>query len=459
MANTQKRGDSYSIRVSCGYDINGKQIFKTTTWKPEADMTPKQIEKELNRQATLFEERCRNGQVLSGNIKFSEFAEIWFKDYAEKQIRPKTLSIYKELMKRINPAIGHIRLDKLQPHHLYSFYANLEEAGARADTKYKCKIDFKALLRKYELTKIEFSKKAGVSVNTLDSVTQGKNILPKSAECISKALELPIEGLFEPQINKAGLSGKTILHHHRLISAILSTAVEWQAIFSNPCERMKPPRVEYTEAKYLDENQAAEMLRLLEDEEIQYKTIIHLLLYTGMRRGELCGLEWSDIDFDNSVIHIRRSSLYLPEKGIFEDETKNSTSRRSVKASASAMETLRRFKIWQAEERLKIGDQWQDTGKIFTQWNGKPIHPDTLTSWFRKFVTKNNLPPVSIHSLRHTNATLLIAANTNLQTVADRLGHANVATTSKVYAHSIQSANAAAAETLEDILNPIKKKA
>ena len=89
------------------------------------------------------------------------------------------------------------------------------------------------------------------------------------------------------------------------------------AVFSNPCDRVKPPRVEHKEARYLDEEQAARLMEALESADIQNRTMIKLLLYTGMRRGELCGLTWEDIDFEKLVIHIRRSSLYLADKGIF----------------------------------------------------------------------------------------------------------------------------------------------
>ncbi len=201
------------------------------------------------------------------------------------------------------------------------------------------------------------------------------------------------------------------------------------------------------------------MLELLDNENIQHRTIVKLLLYTGMRRGELCGLTWDDIDFDHALIAVCRSSLYLPGQGVFEDTTKNETSQRCIKIPLDAVNTLREYHAWQNQERLKLGDQWQDSGRVFTTWNGAPIRPDTITGWFHKFVEKSGLPPIHIHSLRHTNATLLIASGTNLQTVAKQLGHSNVTTTGKIYSHAIKSADEAAAETLEDILHPVKRQA
>ena len=130
-----------------------------------------------------------------------------------------------------------------------------------------------------------------------------------------------------------------------------------------------------------------------------------------------------------------------------------------MKVSADVVTMLKAWRAEQSKQRLRMGDQWQDSDRLFTAWNGAPIRPDVITAWFHKFVTKNGLPPIHIHSLRHTNATLLIAAGTNLTTVAARLGHANSTTTSKIYAHAIKSADQAAAEVLQDILHPVKKQA
>ena len=96
MATITKRGNSYRITVSCGYDLNGKQLRRTMTWAPAEGMTKRQTEKELDRQAVLFEEKCRTGQVLDGSIRFADFAEQWFANYAEKQLRPRTVGRYRE---------------------------------------------------------------------------------------------------------------------------------------------------------------------------------------------------------------------------------------------------------------------------------------------------------------------------------------------------------------------------
>lgn len=455
MATIRKRNNSYQITVSCGYDITGKQIRQTMTYTPEKGMTAKQIEKEIQRQAVLFEEQCAKGLVMDGRIKFADFANEWFK-HKKNELRPKTYARYLSMLPRINAAVGHLRIDRIQPQHLLSFYENLSEGGIRQDTKYKCSINLVEYLSKNNIKKSELSKKATVPASTITSIIQGNNVTHDTAQRLCKALKLSLKDAFTPvDINKP-LSSKTVLHHHRLISSILSTAVEWGALFSNPCDRTKPPRVEKKEPKYLDEVQAGILLDLLETESAEYKTMIRLLLFTGLRRGELLGLEWKDIDFDNSTLQICRTSLYLPDKGIFEDETKNATSNRIIKLSQTAISDLKTYKKWQIQQRFMLGDRWGGTNKVFTTNDGKPLHPDTLSRWFSKFIKSHSdkLPPITIHSLRHTNATLQIAGGVPITTVAKRLGHADTVTTSKIYAHAIRSADEAAAETLENLLTP-----
>ncbi len=457
MPTITKRNDTYKITVSAGYDINGKQIRKHLTWKPSPGMTAKQIEKELNRQAFLFEEKVRNGTYLDGSIKFSDFAEQWFNEYANEQLRATTLQRYKSMLPRINAAIGHMKLERIQPQHLLSFYKNLAETGIREDMKYKANCDLHALIKAKKLTFKAVADNAGIGERTVSTAVKGTNITEKTARAICDVLNMPIDKVFTVVDEGKTLSSSAIRHHHGLISSILATAVQWQIIFSNPCDRVKPPKIGKPDPKYLDEEQARQMIEHLEGEDIQFRVMIELLMFTGLRRGELLGLEWSDVDFDNKIIQVCRSSLYLPEKGVFEDETKTTGSRRAFKVSQGVIDLLKEQRAYQTAQRLKTGDKWQNSNRLFTSWNGAPLNPTYLTSKFRLFKAKHNIEDISVHGLRHTNATLQIAAGTPLTTVAHRLGHANASTTTKIYAHAIKSADEVAAEAIADILTPNRR--
>lgn len=453
MATIRKRGDSYSIRVSMGYDSNGGHIEKSMTWKPEPGMSEKQIQKELNRQVVLFEERCKSGLFLDGNIKFCEFAEQWFEEYAKKQLKAKTYNRYLEFLERTNKAIGHLKLSKIQPVHLMAFYNNLSEPGIRSDIKYKSDIlgDY---IKNNNITKVYLKSVSGLSEMTIRNACKGENITLNSAEKISEALGFKLKNLFKiADDSKTTLSGKTILEYHRFISVVLQTAVQWQVILLNPCDRVKPPKVVRKESKYIDNiSEIYRLLECLESEPLKYKAMITLLLNSGMRRGELCGLKWSDVLFDKKIICINREVIYLPGKGLIEDTPKTKTSQRKLKIAEICISHLKEYKKEQTIDRIKVGDQWQDNDYVFTQWNGQAIHPDTLTSWFKCFVKKNNLPDISLHSLRHTYASLLILNNERIPNVSKRLGHSNPTTTTKIYSHVIQLADEMQNDVLEDIL-------
>lgn len=461
MATIRKRGDTYQIRVSCGYDTTGKQITRTKTWKPERDMTEKQKEKELQRIAVLFEEQCSQGLYLDSSMKFATFSDIWLKDYAEKQLRATTVFNYRNMMKTINKGIGHLRMDRIQPHHLMSFYDELQRNGKQIKVSQLPSQSFFDEVQRQSLSKIELSRRAGVGRSVITSLYCGERISFDSARKLALAIQKPIESVFKPSAEgQKSLSGKTVLNHHRLISSVLETAVKWQIILANPCDRVQSPKAERKEARYLDEKEATEILRLLQNEPIKFRAMITLLLYSGMRRGELCGLTWGDIDFNTGIVDINKSSLYLPRKGVFDDTTKNKTSARSIKLPRFVLDTLQEWKKEQTLLCMQSGTAWiGERGKeckVFTQDNGKPIHPCTVTISFNKFIEKHNLPGASVHSLRHTNATLMIASGVDIRTVSKRLGHAQTSTTTNIYTHAIRTADELASEAIDDILTPKK---
>lgn len=395
MATARKKGRGYEIRVSCGIDINGKKLGKSKIWIPDNGMTQKQIEKELARQKVLFEEEVKNGICPDNKIRFVDFSKRWMDEYAKVNLTIKTYTRYEIYLKRINQGIGHLKLKDITPLQLNAFYRSLGADGVNQRKRYD----------------------------------ENGNL-----------------------INNGKLAPKTILDHHRVISKILATAVKWGLLEKNVAMRADPPKVPHREISYLNEQEVREMLTLLEQEPIQYQTMITLLVYTGIRRGELCGLEWKDIDFENQVMHVVRSAQYIGNKTVITKEPKTKSGIRHFSLSIHACILLKRYKRWQLEQKFNAGDQWTESDRLFTSWNGKPIHPDTITDWFSKFIKRSELPYVTLHSLRHTNATLMIAEGTDVCTVSRRLGHANTATTLNIYAHALKSKDREAADTLDNVL-------
>ena len=457
MATTKKRelkdgSVSYEIRVSLGRDMNGKQILKYHTWTPPPGMTAKQTEKALAREAVLFEEKCRTGKIMDTSTKFADFANRWL-EANKDTFSPSYIQRNIILLSRINAAIGHIPLGKLQPHHLQAFYANLSEEGIKKTTASAVSSSLESLLNERGLTRRGVSELAGVSSATVTAACQGKTVNAKSASKIAQALEMDVNELFKITEKSEALASETINHHHRVISSILGAAVKWQVIFDNPARRVVSPKTEKKEAVFLNEKEAAQVARALVHAPIKWRTAVMLLMYTGMRIGEACGLVWGNIDFDSNLIHIVKANQYLPGVGVFEKRTKNEASHRVIKVPGRMMDLLYEYKAWQDDEKTKMGDKWHETGKIFTQANGKPMHPSSITAWTKKFREANSLPEFTPHALRHTSATLLIMSGVPVRAVAARLGHANQTTTMTVYSHAIQTVDALASDIIGDILS------
>ncbi len=231
---------------------------------------------------------------------------------------------------------------------------------------------------------------------------------------------------------------------------------------------MKAPKLEHTEAAFLDDEQAKHVLELLDKEDIKWKTAMYLLIFSGMRRSELLGLEWSDIDFDNRVIHIKRTSQYVQHMGIITKSPKNETSIRTIKLSEMMFDLLREYKLYWNSLRTSLIDRWKPfidikladgsiktvrNERLFIKEDSTPMNPDSLTDWTSKFVKRNKLPHFTPHSLRHTHATLLIAEGVSVSAVSRRLGHSSIATTSRIYVHAIQSADEIASDVIDSKLN------
>lgn len=257
-----------------------------------------------------------------------------------------------------------------------------------------------------------------------------------------------------------------MLHYHRFLSTVFSVAVRWQIMPENPCARVAAPKVGYSETQFLDENGVAQLLTALEGAPTQFSVLVQLALLTGGRRGELCGLRWLDIDLTAGTLAVNRTAQWLPGQGTVFGPPKTNSSRRIIRLSADAVELLRGYRTAQAAEQLRLGSAWVrsvtmegQTVKndlLFTAWNGAPIDPNAVSTQFGLFLKKHGLPSVRFHSLRHTNATLLIASHVPVTTVSARLGHQKTSTTTDIYAGTIRLADAAAADALDAAFERIK---
>lgn len=426
MASIEKRGNSYRITVSLSRDIYGKKLYKKATFTPDPSLSEKKKQKAVEDFARDFENQVKNGLVMDGrNVTLKEFVDLWRTDYAPGKIEESSLNSYNAEFDRILPKLGHFKLTELKPHILNAFFVSMSKDGARKDGK------------------------------------------------------------------SGGYSKNTIAKTKAVLSSVLSTAVEWEIIAKNPCENVHfdaEPAAE--RIKYFTPEQAISFIEFIDkpyyvnvkghkrvddtgktyevggyamrkEMPEQLKVCIILALYTGMRKGELVALKWSDIDFENNIISVSASTAVVKNKqGIKAPKTRSS--HRKVSIPRFLTERLAALHADREKYRADLMDYWEGDDWVFIQHNGKQISYYTPYSAFHDAIIRYNdchedqLPVIALHGLRHTSATLLISNKTDISTVSSRLGHAKTSTTMNIYAHALESAEQKSAETLENILN--KKK-
>lgn len=454
---TGKTGTSYRITVYSGFDTQGKRIRHRQTYKPDSGMTPRQIEKAVQRAATDFERSIEQGFVLDNRQTFAEYA-AYVLDLKERSgTKPKTIDRYRELMGRINQAIGHMKLADIRPQHLNSFYKNLSEPGIRETGGIAtAKIDLATWLKANKKSRAGIARAAGVAASTVSAAAQGHPIQEGKAEAIAQAMGKRLGDVFNVEYDMEPLSDKTVLAYHRLISIILAQAEKEMLVPYNAAAKATPPKAAKKAPNYFQPETISEILKALEAEPLKWQLITHLLLVTGCRRGEIIGLKWDKVDFKENRVKIDSELIISKSKGVHESTTKTNDVR-YLTLPTETMVLLRKHKREQLRLQLANGDRWIDSGYVFTQDNGDHMNPDSVTGWLYGFSRRHGLPHINPHAFRHTVASVLLANGTDIVTVAAQLGHASASTTENFYAHIIEENKAKASECIADVL--LRKKA
>ena len=239
-----KDGLTYRISVSAGFDTQGKRIRHRMNYKPTPGMTERQIQKAVQRAAADFERSIEQGFALDNRQTFAGYAEYVLDLKQRTGTKARTLDRYRDMMVRINQAIGHIKLADLRPQHLNSFYKNLAEPGIRiGGGSAKAKIDMVAWLKKNKVSRGKLAEKAGISAATVGIAVKDESIKEEKALAIAKAMDNKVDEVFRVEKNMEPLADKTILEHHRLISTILAQAEKEMLVPYNAAAKATPPRI------------------------------------------------------------------------------------------------------------------------------------------------------------------------------------------------------------------------
>jgi integrase len=253
---------------------------------------------------------------------------------------------------------------------------------------------------------------------------------------------------------RGGLSHRTVRYIHTILRKALNDAARKRLITSNPADYADPPSSNAKGRKEMRTWTAPELRQFLDhvevfDDRLQAAWI--LAASTGMRRGEVLGLRWMDVDLEEAQLSVRQTVISIAYQ-IQVSRPKSEAGRRSIALDAKTIKALRGHKRRQLEERFAWGPAWEDSGLIFTRPDGGLIHPDGFSKRFGRLVSGIGLPRISLHNLRHTHATIMLEAGIHPKVVQERLGHKSIQITLDTYSHIIPSMQRGAADQIGELL-------
>jgi integrase len=344
-------------------------------------------------QAKLLKARSDHSRGLPVAFErqtVKEFLTTWLEQSLKPSAKPRSYESFSTIAKKhIIPVIGHTKLDKLTP----------QQVQTLLDLKRK---------------PIQIKNKKG-----------------------------------EEQ-EKAGLSPQTIVNIRTVLRSALGQATKWGLVARNVAALVDAPRIPRPNTQTLSEEEARQFLETVQGE--RFEAIYVLALTLGLRRGEILGLPWANIDFENKTLRVSQAVQRFDGK-LQIAEVKTDRSRRVVAMTESVIKALRWQHVKQARERLASGSHWQDTGLVFTNPSGGPLEPITLHRDFKRNLTAAKInKPTRFHDLRHACASLLLAQGVHLRVIMELLGHSSISLTANTYSHVMPAAMRDVADRMEAIL-------
>ena len=448
MASVRKRGDSFTISVSLGYDMTGKQIRKFTTYTPPDGVTNGKAEKLAREYAVLWENKIRGHISLDENRTLSELLEWYNEVIAPSVLKESVRENYRSFIAAyILPALGNIKLKNITPQLLDNFFSEMRESG-RVKVYYKLK-DLHAL----DGNKKKISQSGIASCAVPARLAKGYTVERDTAKRIAKFLDKKFDDIFIIDEHDKTLSPATVHRCRKTLSAIFSAAVRKEIMTRNPVSKTTPITIPYRAGGFLDEQQAATLLNALEPCDFQFRAMITTLVFTGMRGGELTGLKWENVDLDKGVIYVCLNLVYSPRKGerSYALQTpKTKTSERYIPIPRALVDLLKEHRRRQDEQRVIAGGGWKYPDMVFIGAKGGYYGEKTLNQQFKKLAKQLGFSAdISIHSLRHTTASLLINADIPAKVISEQLGHATTGITQDLYSHVFAASKVKAMQALE----------
>lgn len=250
------------------------------------------------------------------------------------------------------------------------------------------------------------------------------------------------------------LSPKSIRNIYSVLHTIMEYAYTFEIIDKNPCENIKLPKKKTTEASFLKKEEIFVLLNSLEElpaEQLKFKCAIEIMIFGGLRKGEVLGLDWDNVHFDDNTIKIVKTRMIGEGMGVYEDTPKTDTSIRTVPLPQSIINDLENLRLQQEELKKKLYPEWKESNAVLQGNFGRELYPQVLQRWFTSFIKKIGIPNITLKSLRHTHTSMLVdIPDIQILEISKRLGHSKTSTTMNIYAHLIENKNTIISKKLEN---------
>lgn len=298
-----------------------------------------------------------------------------------------------------------------------------------------------------------------LSINTIEGYEQyiNRHIKPSLGNIqLDKLKPLQLQTFYSEKLEngkingKGGLSKQTVRTLHRIIHGALTQAVKWQLVVRNVADCVEPPKPKKYEAKFLDDEQTNLIINKIKDTDIYIPVII--AIYTGMRRGEVLGLSWQNVNFEKKYIRVVQE-LSCTKQGLKILPPKTNKSIRNIAIPDTLVKILKNHKAEQIKNKLLFGSEYQNLDMVCTYQNGKLFYPKRFSAKFNEFLRKNDLPVIRFHDLRHSHASLLVKIGIQPKVISERLGHSNIGITMDLYSHLYENADREVADMFDKIIN------
>ena len=456
--NDLKSGVSYRIITKVKSPRTNKLETRSKTWKVPAGLTEQEIQEKLKQIADEFERQEKQKetrfQMNNRSVKFKDFIDEWVEHVSINKSKNYYVKALQET-KLIKDYFGDIKLSEINPVMVQGYMDHISKHKVISHSSKMIK-SLKELLLSRIMKVATLVELSGVHKCTYESAISGNPIRYENAIAMCNALGVPYNEYFEDIKTEKNYAKETIKKHRNCLSAILSSAKKQGLIEDNYAspEYLEPIRGYKEEMIILNEEEAKLLMKELDKEPDPRKKIsLIIVLLMGIRRGELAGLEWKDIDFENKTMTIQRTSYRDKGGTTYTKEPKTERSKRCITMPNKLIGYLLEYRDWWNNRKSILKLAWKNSDRLLLSDDGRIVCPTIYVKWLKRISDNIDIPKVTLHSLRHTNITLQMIAGVDTKTVSTRAGHARASTTHDIYAHFLKSSDKNASETLNKLFN------